>query len=61
MAEQKPVTPTPAPQNEATASASAAPVPQQSEKPWLFGQTPSMWFLIDTAVVLLIVLIMRFV
>jgi hypothetical protein len=33
--------------------------PESEEKPWLFGQTPSMWFLIDSAVVLLIVIIMR--
>ena len=33
--------------------------PEPSEKPGLFGQTPSMWFLIDSAVVLLIVIIMR--
>jgi hypothetical protein len=43
----------------ATSSTKAATAPESAEKPWLFGQTPSMWFLIDTAVVLLIVLIMR--
>ncbi len=32
---------------------------EPEEKPWMFGQTPSMWFLIDSAVVFLIVLIMR--
>ena len=31
-----------------------------SEKLGLLGQTPSMWFLIDSAVVLLIVVVMRF-
>jgi len=35
------------------------PASEPAEKPWLLGQTPSMWFLIDSAVVLLIVLIMR--
>ena len=34
---------------------------EPAEKPGLLGQTPSMWFLIDSAVVLLIVIIMRFV
>lgn len=38
--------------------AKAAP---EAEKPWLLGQTPSMWFLIDSAVVLLIVVVMRVV
>ncbi|HRJ40553.1 MAG: hypothetical protein KJZ86_18240 [Caldilineaceae bacterium] len=37
----------------------AAPAPANAEKPGLLGQTPSMWFLIDSAIVLLIVLIMR--
>ncbi len=32
---------------------------EPDEKPGMFGQTPSMWFLIDSAVVFLIVLIMR--
>ncbi len=36
-----------------------APAAAPAEKPWLLGQTPSMWFLIDSGVVLLIVLIMR--
>jgi len=35
------------------------PAPEPVEKPWLLGQTPSMWFLIDSAVVLLIVILMR--
>ena len=39
----------------------APPAPEPAEKPWLLGQTPSMWFLIDSAVVLLIVIIMRVV
>lgn len=59
MAEQKAVAP--ATPNEATAAAPVASAPPPSEKTGLFGQSPSMWFLIDTAVVLLIVLIMRFV
>jgi hypothetical protein len=42
-------------------AAKAAPAPEPAEKPWLLGQTPSMWFLIDSAVVLLIVVIMRVV
>lgn len=37
----------------------APPDPEPAEKPGLLGQTPSMWFLIDSAVVLLIVIIMR--
>lgn len=41
-------------------AAKTAPAPAPAEKPWLLGQTPSMWFLIDSAVVLVIVLIMRF-
>ena len=45
----------------ATTAAKAAPAPQNAEKPGLLGQTPSMWFLIDSAVVLLIVIIMRLV
>lgn len=41
-------------------AAPASPAASEpEEKPWMFGQTPSMWFLIDSAVVLLIVLIMR--
>ncbi|MBI3957921.1 MAG: hypothetical protein HY328_03850 [Chloroflexi bacterium] len=32
-----------------------------AEKPWLLGQTPSMWFLIGSGVVLLIVAILRLV
>ncbi|MBX3050256.1 MAG: hypothetical protein KF753_02210 [Caldilineaceae bacterium] len=35
------------------------PASEPAEKPGLLGQTPSMWFLIDSAVVLLIVIIMR--
>ena len=42
-------------------AAQALPAPEAAEKPWLLGQTPSMWFLIDSAVVLLIVVIMRLV
>lgn len=53
-AEEKAAAPAPAP------AAQAAPAPENAEKPWLLGQTPSMWFLIDSAVVLLLVLIMRF-
>jgi len=44
-----------------TSAAKAAPAPEPAEKPWLLGQTPSMWFLIDSAVVLLIVAIIRLV
>jgi len=36
-----------------------AETPAPAEKPGLLGQTPSMWFLIESAVVLLIVVIMR--
>ena len=43
----------------AAAAATAAPAPASAEKPWLLGQTPSMWFLIDSAVVLLLVILMR--
>lgn len=32
---------------------------ENAEEPWLLGQSRSMWFLIDSAVVLLIVIIMR--
>lgn len=39
----------------------APPASGPAEKPGMFGQTPSMWFLIDSSVVFLIVLIMRFV
>lgn len=44
---------------EVVEEAVAPPAPEPAEKPWLLGQTPSMWFLIDSAVVLLIVIIMR--
>lgn len=39
-------------------AAPAAPAVPAEKSGWL-GQSPSMWFLIDSAVVLLIVLIMR--
>lgn len=42
----------------ASAPAASATAPAPAEKPWLLGQTPSMWFLIDSAVVLLIVIVM---
>lgn len=38
----------------------ATPAPEPAEKPGLLGQTPSMWFLIDSVVVLLIVLVMLY-
>lgn len=37
----------------------AAPAAPNETSGWL-GQSPSMWFLIDSAVVFLIVLLMRF-
>lgn len=36
-----------------------APTPAPAEKPWLYRQTPSMWFLIASGAVLLIVVLMR--
>lgn len=43
----------------AASAAAPAPAAATAEKPWLLGQTPSMWFLIDSAVVLLLVILMR--
>lgn len=46
-------------EHESIESVTAAPAASApAEKPWLLGQTPSMWFLIDSAVVLLIVIVM---
>ena len=48
-------------EHESIQEATVAPTAQtaSAEKPWLYGQTPSMWFLITSGAVLLIVVIMR--
>jgi len=40
-------------------TAQTAPTPAPTEKPWLYGQPPSMWFLITSGAVLLVVILMR--